>query len=96
MAVPAVGNSSHLSGEDEGDGLPPEFVVHKYCTFLNNGSIPFLPDSWGARWSILAFQVIPHSGGMGIRYFFFRAGFGRGGREIRNYRERPFLCESPR
>ncbi len=31
------------------------YVVHKYCTFLNNASIPFLPGD--ARWSLLAFQV---------------------------------------
>ncbi len=30
---------------------------NKYCTFLNNESIPFLPKSWEARWSLLAFQV---------------------------------------
>ncbi len=31
---------------------------HKYCTFKDNHTIEFLPESWGARWSGFSFQVI--------------------------------------
>ena len=31
--------------------------IDKYCMFLNNQTINFLPEEWGARWNLLAFQV---------------------------------------
>ncbi len=47
------------------------YVVHKYCTFLNNASIPFLPGD--ARWSLLAFQVSKKCSTvtLGISFAFF-------------------------
>ena len=30
---------------------------NSYCDFAENKTIEFLPESWGMRWSILAFKV---------------------------------------
>ena len=34
---------------------------NSYCDFAENKTIEFLPESWGMRWSILAFKVNKNS-----------------------------------
>ena len=39
-----------------GEIVPPNTSL-SYCIFLDNDSIPFLPDTWDARWSQSIFSV---------------------------------------
>ena len=65
-----------------GEVVPAEGL--SYCGFMNNQTIPFLPDDWDMRWNQVQFTVIHfHSKVLFILAFFY---------EIKDIKRRLWEC----